>query len=651
MKFIPILAASLASFSSLISASATATFTRAPYIQQATDQGITIVWRTHSKISPVIHFGSSPESLDARSEAANINIRSKTAATAGSRTLFRSNDKREAPDNTLQYEVTLSGLKANTRYYYAVYDGEKRLTPADKSYYFRTHPTPGSNDEALIWIVGDSGTGGAAQRQVHKAMRQHLAKQNRQLDLYLHVGDMAYGSGTDPEFSKRFFDIYQTTLRNTVCWPAMGNHEGYTSRGKNGIGPYYDAYVCPTKGESGGLASGTEAYYSFDYGNIHFICLDSHDLDRSSNGAMARWLRADLEQTKAEWLIAFWHHPPYTKGSHNSDTETQLIEMREQILPILEAGGVDCVFTGHSHIYERSMLIDKAYSTPTVAENAVLDDGDGDPNGDGAYRKSAGLQPHNGSVHIVAGHGGKISRVCGISPVMKKMILEFGSCLMEVKDDTLVCSMLNHQGQVRDVFHIVKQGTVTAKPIAQPWRLTQYPQSFIPAEPGMAMPKQFSSIVAKHSQWRLLAGKHAAENWWKPEFDVSKWPLRKAGFGYGDKDDNTELQGMRNQYTTVYSRKNFQLNTTQNVGLAIRFDDAFIAYINGKEAIRVGVENGSGARASGLVSHEAKPEYRYFPIDSTLLKQGKNTIAIEGHNMNLSSSDFTLDPFIIRPTK
>ena len=58
---------------------------------------------------------------------------------------------------------------------------------------------------------------------------------------------------------------------------------------------------------------------------------------------MAQWLKADLEKTSADWLVAYWHHPPYTKGSHDSDKEQQLIEMREYIMPILESGGVDLV--------------------------------------------------------------------------------------------------------------------------------------------------------------------------------------------------------------------------------------------------------------------------------------------------------------------
>ena len=211
-----------------------------------------------------------------------------------------------------------------------------------------------------LWVVGDSGTGGRDQRRVHDAMKDFVAASGRYIDGYIHVGDMAYGDGTDREFQRNFFRIYQDTLRNTVCWPTMGNHEGKTSRGMLGFGPYYDAYVVPTNAEAGGEPSGTEAYYSYDIGDVHFVCLDSHDLDRSPTAAMAQWLRADLDHTQAKWLIAFWHHPPYTKGSHDSDREGQLIEMRENFMPILEAGGVDLVLAGHSHIYERSMLIDGA---------------------------------------------------------------------------------------------------------------------------------------------------------------------------------------------------------------------------------------------------------------------------------------------------
>ena len=191
-----------------------------------------------------------------------------------------------APAGTVQYDATVAGLEPDTTYYYAIGNGAATLAGGDSEHHFRTHPEPGPAKPIRIWVVGDSGTGDARQAAVYQAMRDHVAKEKHPLDLYVHVGDMAYPSGTDEEFQRTFFDVYQPTLRNTVCWASMGNHEGHTSKGLLGVGPYYDAYICPKRGEAGGLPSASEAFYAFDYANVHFICLDSHDLDRAPTGVM-----------------------------------------------------------------------------------------------------------------------------------------------------------------------------------------------------------------------------------------------------------------------------------------------------------------------------------------------------------------------------
>ena len=80
------------------------------------------------------------------------------------------------------------------------------------------------------------------------------------------------------------------------------------------------------------------------------------------------------------------------------------------------------------------MLINGAYSTPTIAEGVILDDGDGNPNGDGPYMKRAGLVPHNGTVQVVAGHGGtKVSRK-GTMPIMRSIFVENGSVLVSISN-------------------------------------------------------------------------------------------------------------------------------------------------------------------------------------------------------------------------
>lgn len=477
---------------------AEAALTRGPFLQLATPESIFIVWRTDGASKPVVRYGEKADKLDHVLEASGITTRvSEDVQTADSSPkLYKMPDELEqkraerkrapasTPPHSYQYESKVSGLIPYTTYYYAVYDGGRKLAGGEEAFHFRTLPAKGDSKPLRFWVVGDSGTGGPAQKSVRDSAIARVEADKHPLDMYLHVGDMAYTDGTDTEFQKTFFDIYQSTLRNTVCWPAIGNHEGATSHGSTGIGPYFDAYVVPTKGEAGGVASGTEAYYSFDAGKIHFIALDSHDLNRKPTGAMAQWLKADLEKAKADWLIAFWHHPPYSKGSHDSDKEGQLIEMRTHILPILEAAGVDLVLTGHSHIYERSMLMDGAYETPTVAKDKILDDRDGDPTGEGAYRKSAGLNPHEGDVQVVAGNGGGSMNRRGTMPVMKKVIVEFGSVIVDVDGNTLKGIMVNKEGVQRDLFSIVKEGKVTPKRMENPRELEPFTPPARPAGGG-----------------------------------------------------------------------------------------------------------------------------------------------------------------------
>lgn len=661
-------AVSLASAAGRETESLPSILSRAPYVQCATATSIWVLWRTTQPIDPVVRFGPSPENLPAQVPRSAIVLRTM-APTNQAESMRLTNPWPElvhgprlhsAPAGTVQYEAHLTGLSPATTYYYAVWDGAQRLTPPDPSYRFRTHPLPGTPVSIRFGSFGDSGTGRERQRRVWQAMLEFTGRDQRPIDFFLHLGDMAYNRGRDVEFSTRFFGPYEATLRHTVFWPTFANHEGITSKGATGLGPYFDAYRCPTNGEAGGVPSGHEGFYSFDYGPAHFISLNSHDEDRRPTGRMARWLKRDLAQTRAEWVVVFFHQAPYSKGSHDSDREKEMIQMRTYIVPILEAAGVDLVLAGHSHIYERSMLVDGAYATPTVAENAVLDDGDGDPRGDGPYYKPAGRVPNSGTVYVVAGHGGATMRRKATCPLMRKTILEHGSLVVDIRGDTLTGYMVDHYGDVRDTFSLVKRGSPTPMRLAYPWVPPPWIAAKAPPatdEMGALPPDSYLELIPRNATWQYLAGAHPrSDAWTRLGFDARDWPSGEAPFASAPTDApaGTVLADMPGRYTTVYLRHEFEVEAADAVtelGLLIAYADGFIAYLNGHEVLRKGVGQDRGRNARDIQPRRAadRTAVRYYPLRDfeKHLRTGRNVLAIEGHVANRANPAFLLDPALI----
>ena len=303
------------------------TVVRGPYLQSGTSSSVIIKWRTDEATDSVVRYGLDPDSL----------------------TLLASDS-----ESTTEHAVQLTGLSADVKYFYSVGTSSVTLAGGDRDHFVVTAPVPGTAKPTRIWVIGDSGTANDFARAVRDAFLVFTG--SRDPDLWIMLGDNAYDDGTDDEYQRAVFEIYPQVLPSTVLWPTLGNHDGHTADSATESGPYYDIFSLPRNGEAGGVASGTEAYYSFDYGNIHFIVLDSYETDRSPDGAMMTWLEADLAANDKEWIIAFWHHPPYSKGTGDSDTEEQSIELRQNAVPLLDRYGVDLVLAGHSHSYERSYL-------------------------------------------------------------------------------------------------------------------------------------------------------------------------------------------------------------------------------------------------------------------------------------------------------
>ena len=406
---------------------------RGPYLQQVTPGSIIVKWRTDVMTDSIVHYSQNASALN-----------------------------QDASSNGLHqdHEVRISGLAANTRYFYSVGDTIGTLS-SGTDHFFVTSPTTGNSVSSRIWVLGDSGTADLKASSVRDAYESFTGSQDTNLILML--GDNAYDDGRDFEYQNAVFDMYPNLLRHIPVWSTLGNHEGHSADSASETGAYYDVFSLPKNAEAGGLASGTEAYYSFDYGNVHFISLDSYETDRSVASPMMSWLENDLASTSAMWIIAFWHHPPYTKGSHDSDRESNLIDMRANALPILESYGVDLVLAGHSHSYERSYLIDGHYgSSSTFTESMKIDGGSGKESETGHYAKNGAGQPNQGAVYVVSGSAGKTSSSGSMDhPAMLVNLVSLGSVVLDFNDNRLDVSFVNSSASVADNFTILKGADVT----------------------------------------------------------------------------------------------------------------------------------------------------------------------------------------------
>ena len=408
---------------------------RDPYIQMTSSGGLILRWQTREESIGSVRLGEHPQQLD--------QVFSEPAASR-------------------LHQVKISGLKADTTYYYAVSDSLGGQAGGTEFYYFRTSPPAGVSRPTRIWVMGDSGESGPILTGVRDSMQQWVDQHPRagypDIDVWLSLGDLAYRSGTDEQFQKSLFDTFPEQLRRVALWPVYGNHDARRWT-------YFRLFDLPEQGEAGGVPSGTENYYSFDYGAVHFVMLDSEASANAPDSDMYQWLAMDLLKNKSQWLIAVFHHPPYSKGSHDSDirrgSNVAMVAMRENILPLLEGAGVDLVLGGHSHMYERSWLLDCHYGdSTTFGKNRIVSDGVNHRNAE--YIKPLQNTPHAGAVYVVAGSASRVDQGPINHPAMPVSMLEAGSLVIDIEGNQLTTRFINDRAEVKDMFTITKQDGYTS---------------------------------------------------------------------------------------------------------------------------------------------------------------------------------------------
>jgi hypothetical protein len=248
---------------------------------------------------------------------------------------------------------------------------------------------PNKGDSVRFMVVGDTGTGTRQQNELAQLMVRY--RQVFPFEFALMMGDNLYQGESAADYKKKFEDVYKPLLDQQVKFYAtLGNHDESNQR-------FYEYFNM-----------NGEEYHRFKKGNVAFYCLNSNYMDKKQ----LAWLEGQLAKDDSEWKIAYFHHPPYSSGGkHGSETS-----LREVIEPVFLKYGVNVVFAGHEHFYER-------------------------------------IKPQKGIYYFISGAGGKLRKgdVKGNSPLTAKAYdKDMSFMLIEVTKDALHFQVISRTGETVD---------------------------------------------------------------------------------------------------------------------------------------------------------------------------------------------------------
>ncbi len=278
-----------------------AAIVKGPYLENVGPDHVSVSWESDQTTDGILRYGVGDLSLEVA-----------------------------VPEGSGLQSITLTGLQAGRTYFYRLELHDGAFGP---SLTFSTAP---SGSEPFHFLVyGDTRTDHPMHREVVGLIG------DRAPDFYLNTGDIVE-DGDDADMWQIFFDIEHTPMSRMVMWPVMGNHDHRTNT------LYDDLFHVDSD-------SGTSRYYSFDYSNCHFVVLCSED-DFSPSSTQYQWIDNDMSAARSdpavEHIFAFYHRPSFSSGWHGSEE----MPLAEYLHPLFQKHGVEIVFNGHDHDYERSTV-------------------------------------------------------------------------------------------------------------------------------------------------------------------------------------------------------------------------------------------------------------------------------------------------------
>ncbi|HET6995276.1 MAG TPA: metallophosphoesterase family protein [Chitinophagaceae bacterium] len=442
---------------------------RGPYLQVATDTSMVVRWRTDASTRSRVRYGT---------VAGNLNL------------------VKDELELKTEHEIKLSALQPQTKYYYSIGSLQDTLQYGPDTYFY-TLPPRGNQGFYRVGVFGDPGSLSVNQANVRDQFVKYLG--NDVLNAWILLGDNAYNDGSDMEYQAKFFTIFQEKLlKKYPVFPNPGNHDyhdvDFTAdyAQNNHSTAYYQNFSMPVNGEGGGVASHNKAFYSFDLGNIHFLSLDSYGKEENTYflfdtlGPQVQWVKKDLEANRnTEWVIAFWHHPPYSMGTHNSDSDGIMTSIRQNFIGILERYGVDLIICGHSHVYERSGLMNNYFGKEADFDEKKY----GMSPSSGLYNGSKNscpyikdVYPARGTVYIVSGTSSYVGKPEASFPhaaMRYSNATDVGAGMLEVQGNRLDFKWICADGVIRDQFTMMKDVNKTSTIRAKKGQIVTLTASFI----------------------------------------------------------------------------------------------------------------------------------------------------------------------------
>lgn len=371
-----------------------------PMVQIPVPDGLTVVWEMDASLgSGVAWLEDSP----------GVNIVSKAVQTGR------------------RYVAAFDGLTAGRTYRYTVANDRGLLGSTVVAGPYETKPPPTRGTPFRFVAFGDSGNG--SNTQIEFARRIAAAMP----DVIIHVGDLVYPAGAGETYGTHFYEPNAEMIRHAPFMPSLGNHDVATDQGR----PLLAQFVFPENGPKG-IEQGR--CYWFDYGDARFVALDSNLVAAAGALTMedlktvvAPWVRRVLTDCDARWKFVYYHHPFYTGSQHSADG---VAFMKEAFLDVFEEVGVDVVFCGHNHLYER---------TAPLRRDEIVPDGEG-------------------IVYIVTGAGGvsKYPELLPNPPYIRYYNDQvFSFTQVDLSADRLELKQISEHGEVIDEYVIEKPSHTT----------------------------------------------------------------------------------------------------------------------------------------------------------------------------------------------